>query len=273
MGNSQPQNSTGRKATAQKLENAKKLGVLSLSEHDLETIPSQVFSAEMKRLRTLDLSKNKLKSLRSVGQLKELKSLNVDDNELTSTALNEVAGCTKLQSLSADRNSLGRGPATQLPLRLPTSLKSLSLATNSLSAVPSVILAASFSKLERLDLSGNRITSIPAGIALLVNLNEVILDKNQIALIGPEIGTLKKLKTLSLKNNKLAVKSTRFTEINPQPLPEKLFTSTLLIDLNLHGNPMTNTQLNEFEGFQVFLDRRQKVKSKTMMNLSVCGLS
>jgi hypothetical protein len=40
----------------------------------------------------------------------------------------------------------------------------------------------------------------------------------------------------------------------------------------LHGNHMTNTQLNQFEGFQDFLDRRQKVKSKTMMNLSVCGL-
>ena len=43
MGNTQPHNKTGRKVVEQKLENARKTGVLSLSEHKLESCPSPVF--------------------------------------------------------------------------------------------------------------------------------------------------------------------------------------------------------------------------------------
>lgn len=43
MGNTQPKNKTGRNVVVQKLENAKKTGVLSLSEHQMEVVPQQVF--------------------------------------------------------------------------------------------------------------------------------------------------------------------------------------------------------------------------------------
>ena len=91
------------------------------------------------------------------------------------------------------------------------------------------------------------------------------------------VGQLKKLKALSLKNNYIQVKSTNFTHANPQPIPASVFQDTLLIDLNLHGNQMTNTQLNEFEGFDIFLERRKKKKTTALtggalVNLSVCGL-
>jgi hypothetical protein len=43
MGNAQPKNKTGRKVVEQKLENAKKTGILSLREHHLEHCPEQVF--------------------------------------------------------------------------------------------------------------------------------------------------------------------------------------------------------------------------------------
>ena len=110
--------------------------------------------------------------------------------------------------------------------------------------------------------------------AKLVELN---LDNNVIVSLPNEIGQLKKLKALSLKNNYIQVKSTNFSESNPQPLPASLFASTLLIDLNLHGNKLTSTQLNEFEGFDAFLERRKKVKTKNlyggaMVDMSVCGL-
>ena len=110
--------------------------------------------------------------------------------------------------------------------------------------------------------------------AKLVELN---LDNNVIVSLPNEIGQLKKLKALSLKNNYIRVKSTNFSESNPQPLPASLFADTLLIDLNLHGNPLTSTQLNEFEGFDTFLERRKKVKTKNLyggalVDMSVCGL-
>ena len=105
-----------------------------------------------------------------------------------------------------------------------------------------------------------------------IGSKELRLDDNQIDFLPPNMGKLTKLKSLSLRNNQFTVTSTVFTERNPQPIPQSLFADTSLIDLNLHGNKMTNTELNQFEGFQAFLDRRQKVKSKTLVNLSLCGL-
>lgn len=88
------------------------------------------------------------------------------------------------------------------------------------------------------------------------------MDSNVIVSLREEVGKLSKLKTLSLKNNYIQVKTTNFSSSNPQPIPASVFEDTLLIDLNLHGNKLSSTQLNQFDGFEAFLDRRKKVKSK-----------
>jgi Leucine-rich repeat (LRR) protein len=267
----------------QKFENAKKLGILSLSEHGLDEVPGQLFAPELKKLRTLDLSMNNLTQLGNMGSLVELKFLNLDNNKLPPGSLAPVTFMTKLQNLSVCGNRLGK-PAAQDPSHarrqqlveavpeLPPSLKQLNLASNFFSHVPRHILSQNLIKLEILDLSGNHLAVAPLEVANLVNLLELNLDNNAIVALPEEIGSMKKLKVLSLRNNQLRVTSTTFSDKSPQPLPKSLFTDTHLIDLNLHGNQMTNTQLNQFEGFQDFLDRRQKVKSKTMSNLDVCGL-
>ena len=112
---------------------------------------------------------------------------------------------------------------------------------------------------------------------VVASLTELNLDNNAIVSLPTEVGHLKKLKALSLKNNYIQVKSTHFSESNPQPIPASLFTDTLLIDFNLHGNKLTSTQLNEFDGFGVFMERRKKVKTKNLyggalVDMSVCGL-
>ncbi|GKY93116.1 hypothetical protein MPSEU_000279800 [Mayamaea pseudoterrestris] len=288
MGNAQPINRSGQKATNQKLENARKLGVLSLSEHALTVIPKQVF--ELTNLRTIDLCKNKLSHLGPLGQLTELKSVNLDDNELHAGSLDGIVSLSKLQNLSVANNKLGLA-STQSPklipagsasshhstcveplAALPTSLKVINLSSNLLSLIPRALCSPSLSNLERIDLSCNSIAAIPIELTQLPNLIDLNLDKNMIESLPTEIGRLTKLKALSIRENKIQVQSTKFTDKSPQPLPKSLFEDTLLIDLNLHGNSMTNTQLNQFEGFQVFLDRRQKVKSKLISNLDVCGL-
>lgn len=111
-----------------------------------------------------------------------------------------------------------------------------------------------------------------------VSLTELNLDNNVIVSLPNEVGQLQKLKTLSLRNNYIQVKSTNFSSTNPQPIPASVFESTLLIDLNLHGNNLSSTHLNEFEGFNVFLERRKKVKSKNLYggaltDMSLCGLT
>ena len=105
----------------------------------------------------------------------------------------------------------------------------------------------------------------------MVALTELILDNNVIVSIPNELGHVKKLKALSLRNNYIQY------GVNPQPIPTSVFEDTLLIEFNLHGNPMTNTQLNEFEGFDTFLERRKKKKTTAisggaLVNMSVCGL-
>lgn len=285
MGNTPPTNRTGKKETKAKLEKAQKLGVLSLSEHGLEALPPQLFT--LTTLRTLDLSENKLVSLGRLHLLQELKSLNLDGNQLLTGSLGPVSSLTKLQTLSVRRNQLGSAAvvapgkrahappaaAASSPLpSMPPSLKQLHLSENPLGGIPDSLLTGSLVKLELLDLSKTGIRDVPLELVLLTALQELRLDDNQIAFLPPNMGELKKLKVLSLRNNKFHVTSTIFTERNPQPLPSSLFRDTLLIDLNLHGNNMTNTELNQFDGFQQFLDRRQKVKSKTLNNLSLCGL-
>jgi Leucine-rich repeat (LRR) protein len=211
--------------------------------------------------------------------LQNLKSLNLDGNKLLTGSLGPLSSLTKLQTLSVKKNRLGRSlqsefgtvPAAPLP-DLPVSLKQLHLSENPLGSIPASILTAGLIKLELLDMSSGGIREVPAEISALGNLQELRLDDNRIEHIPSSVGALSKLKVLSLRNNQLVVTSTTFTERNPQPLPRGLFVSTALIDLNLHGNRMTNTQLNQFEGYQEFLDRRAKVKSKTLTNLDVCGL-
>ena len=233
------------------------------------------------KLRTLDLSKNHLERAQHLPDrlavLTELKILNLDHNQLPAGAVHDaIPKLTKLQNLSLAGNQLGKtttptmSHGDPLAASLPSSLKQLNLSTNFLTSIPRSVLSSNLSKLEKLDLSSNQLVTVPDEIALLIQLQELRLDSNRIAALPTAMGQLSKLKSLSLRDNQLQILSQQ----QQQPgLPRSLFTDTALIDLNLHGNRLlTNTQLNRLDGFQDFLDRRQKVKSKTMTNLDVCGL-
>eukprot|EP01083_Nonionella_stella_P058636 153548_1 len=289
---SKPSNKIGKNVVRQKLEIASKTGVLSLCEHNLVALPEQLL--QMKKIRTLDLSKNKIKRLpNQVSTLTSMKSLKLDSNKLTKGSLQPISKLSNLTTLSLSENKLGidtdkegkKIPGQALP-SLPSSLKLLKLNLNHFQNIPPTVYARNLINLEKLDLSKNNLASVPVALfnhlKALVELN---LDHNSIVSLPGEIENLKKLKSLSLEQNKIAVYSssgrkstvTKFSEQNPQPLPAVLFTATPIIDLNLKGNAMTNTQLNEFEGFDTFLERRQKLKTKNiyggaMTDLKVCGL-
>ena len=246
-------------------------------------------SPRITNLKTLDLSKNAFQTLSpKICLLVNLKSLNLEQNQLPSGSLVSIAKLSKLQSLSVGGNRLGRHAGSEtrrlepssneaFPANLPSGLKQLKVDGNFLSSVPRPILSASLTKLEKLDLSSNHLATIPTEISNLVALVELNMDNNVIVSLPDEIGTLKKLKGLSLRGNCISVDSTNWSSKNPQPLPKSLFADTPLIDLNLHGNPMTSTQLNSMEGYDTFLERRQKVKTSTLLgggltNMDVCGL-
>lgn len=246
---------------------------------------SQAFIPRIKNLKTLDLSKNTLTKLSpKVALLENLKSLNLEQNKLPAGSLMPIAKLSKLQNFSVGGNLLGKhvvaetqAEAEPFPSKLPVGLRQLRVNNNFLSNVPRPILSPQLTKLDRLDLSSNQLAAIPTEISNLVALTDLNLDNNVIVSLPEDIGKLTKLKVLSLRGNRISVHSTNWSDKNPQPLPKSLFADTPLIDLNLHGNPMTSTQLNSMEGYVEFLDRRQKVKTSTLLggaltNLDVCGL-
>jgi Leucine-rich repeat (LRR) protein len=268
----------------QKAESASKTGVLSLREHKLDTIPEKVY--EINNMRTLDVSHNRLKRLpNQLALLKNLKSLNCESNLLIKGSLIPLTKLTNLTKLILSDNKLGletngemRMVGPTLP-NLPAALKEVKLDSNLLTCIPPAIYSPQLINLEKLDFSNNRIASIPEELCNhLKALTELKLDRNLIVSLPKDIGNLTKLKSLSLQHNQISAQGrSSFSEQNPQPLPAELFTGTPIIDLNLTGNRITNTQLNDFVGFDVFLERRQKLKSKNiyggaLTDLSVCGL-
>ena len=160
-----------------------------------------------------------------LANLKVLKSLNVDNNKLTSGSMNVLSSLSKLKNLSANNNMLGRQGHNNtnknisaknkttnikaeeaLPAALPSGLKTLLLSNNSLSYVPRSILGATNTTahlrfLEKLDLSSNNLATLPDSISNLPALNDLNLDDNAIVSLPKTIGKLSKLKVLSLRNN------------------------------------------------------------------------
>lgn len=230
--------------------------------------------------------------------LTKLKCLKCDGNLLENGSLSPtMTSLSNIQIFSAGENKLGLPPAPvtsknsrkkrliteqgnmstpSFPI-LPPTLKQLKLDSNHFESIPIQICDPSLIKLEKLDLSQNNLAAIPPEVANLLSLTELNLDGNCLVSLPEEIGKLGGLKSLSLQHNQIQVNSTSFSAAKPQPLPAALFTTTPLIDLNLRGNRLTNTQLNEFKGFDAFLDRRKKVKSKNiyggaLTDLGVCGL-
>jgi Leucine-rich repeat (LRR) protein len=258
------------------------------------------------KLTTLDLSKNKLRKLDlNLSNLKVLKSLNIDHNKLGPGSMHVLSSLPKLKTISANHNQLGRAPPSavtdqqqqqqqqhpitkkttqSLPETLPKGLRTISLSHNSLSRIPKSILENSFplKMLEILDLSSNHLARVPDTIANLTKLTNLNLDDNVLTSLSEAIGKLKHLKRLSLRRNQIkrnvGVGGDVNGDLHPQQsLPKELWTNTLLIDLNLHGNPMTTTQLNTMDGYDIFLSRRREVKNKdilggAMTDLEGCGL-
>ena len=117
-------------------------------------------------LRTLDLSKNKIQHLGQISRLSELKSLNCDENMLTSSALSSVSKLTKLQTLSLGKNRL-ENPANQTFPSLPSTIKQLKIHGNSFSTIPRQICDPKLKSLEKLDLSSNNLAAVPTEISNL----------------------------------------------------------------------------------------------------------
>lgn len=84
-------------------------------------------------LRTLDVSRNKINDLKNISELRELKSLNCDENSLVLGALVPISRLSKLQVLSLGKNRLDYPAGGGTFPTLPPKMKQLKLHGNSFS--------------------------------------------------------------------------------------------------------------------------------------------
>ncbi|XP_053305347.1 PH domain leucine-rich repeat-containing protein phosphatase 2 [Spea bombifrons] len=223
---------------------AKKLEVLDLSWNLLPELPSRVMSSQS--LRKLLLGHNQLKSLPSLVENIPLDTLDVQHNLLSHLPESLFLMALNLRFLNASGNVLESLPSLSngedvvsrlqvlyltnnrltdqyVPLLTTHSnLRVLHMAYNQLDTFPASKLHK-LEMLEELDLSGNRLKSIPSTVSHLKRLHTLLAHSNCIS-VFPEIFNLPHIQLVDLSCNNLM-------EI---PIPETL--PPALHDLDLKGN-------------------------------------
>lgn len=179
----------------------------------------------IKALKNLDLSAQGLESLAPLKALKMLETLTLDDNLLTSAAIESLGHRPALRALSLSGNSVD----TLSFLALHPHLRELDVSRNALDEFSSLqsafslqvlyaadthpSIATSLSKahaLRRLDLSGNEISDVTA-LLKLDHINWLNLRNNQLVTAAPflEHGAMH---SLFLDNNPLRCDPTRWQD-------------------------------------------------------------
>lgn len=206
----------------------------------------------MRNLGTLDLSANVFSGQipNSIGNLLLLKELNLSSNQFGGSLPESMTKCTNLVAMDVSHNLLtGNLPAWIFSLGLQT----ISLAGNKLNGSveysPLTSMAASYQRLQVLDLSSNALSGeILPGIAAFSSLQFLNMSRNSLIGSIPEsIGELKTLHVLDLSNNQLN-----------GSIPFEIRGAVLLKELKLEKNFLTGKIPTQIE----------KCKSLTSLILS-----
>lgn len=257
----------GRKVINSKIENATKTGVLNLADQDLKpnsSVWAKLLNDNLHvKLKTLDISGNPIKAFPvEIYNMVNLKTLTASRCSMQRTA--DMTSLARLTQLTLDNNDLEEQVIAPLP---PTLLK-LNISYNHLSVWPPNL--SFLLNLEELNLSNNRLHSIN-GIEALFQLVTLILDENVLTEITCDFSPLTKLKRISLKGNALQAKCQ--SNPNIQSIPKELFTHTSVDHIDLERNHLTKHDILAMEGVEVFIERRKKLKDKTMQGGAITDLS
>ncbi len=297
-------------STRAKLDTGAKTGVLTLSRKKLTAFPSKLLrrpgaAAPFAKLRSLDLSHNKLRALGGGGSfdlaahLPALAALHLHHNQLASCA--GLQGLAKLQSLDLSHNALAVLPALPLGGALKTvnvshnqiqlldfpsamhgagtgngrgtakglaKLKEWHAAHNRIVGVSAAFYTLCAAKLERLDLSHNALEQLVGEIALLQRLVHLDVSHNSLAkLPGEALGSCRSLQTVLAASNRLT------------GVPAALLENGTLSRLRLEGNAaITKASFLELPGAASFMERRKQRVDREIggglheTDRTVCGL-
>jgi len=236
------------------------LSVLDLSDNHLAALPPTIFH-QSNNLQKLFLQNNSLSLLSPdlLSGLDNLLLLNLSRNDISSHLLSEniFSGLTKLVALDLSHNSLTKLHSdllsSQQSLQIlnlqynllanisPESLTGLLnlhillLSHNHLPELPSTTFST-LSSLSSLSLDHNRLTVLPPGLFTgSPNLQDLALNNNYLDQVPQDIGSLARLRTLDLGENRIeSLSSQQLENLNN------------LYGLRLAGNQLTDIDSEVF---------------------------
>ncbi|HJN73000.1 MAG TPA: TonB family protein [Myxococcota bacterium] len=239
---------------------------LDLSEHELQSLPSDLF--QFTQLKELNLQGNQLEALPGeIGQLQALKRLDLSRNDLTAlpeelwrlralevlnlqgnrleTISEDIGQLRALQRLDLESNRLERLPRELWQLQ---DLDTLALERNAIKVLPSEI--GQLQKLTRLWVGYCGLETLPPEVFRLQALEDLSLSGNALGSLPPEIGHLRQLKQLYIENcgletlpaeigNLHAVQEMYLEGNGLQSLPPEIGQMKALINLMLDDVPLS----------------------------------
>ena len=156
---------------------------------------------QLKNLKMLNMYENQLESLDGIGLLAKtpLEDLNLGNNLIKQVPA-EMGGLSTLKSLWLDDNQLDTFPVVLCSL---INLTELRLSSNQMPFVPQSISA--LKNLTTLALDNNKLTEFPVGILDLAFLEHLWIRQNLLTELPENIDVLEKLQTLSVSSNDIDV--------------------------------------------------------------------
>lgn len=219
---------------------------LKLAENELQGDLS-VALCSLTALEILDIQSNKISTIPSeMSALTQLRSLNVSDNQLRDIPM-ELFKSTSLVEFQASKNKLegslfsvgsvlhlqelhvANNSLTSLceanAIEFPT-LKTLNISSNRLTSLPQV---SSWTVLSTLLMSGNKLAKLPEGFIDLMQLRTADFTGNDITQLDEKIALMASLEHFTLAANPLSVR--KFLTMNTEDIKRDLATRLQPIDI------------------------------------------
>tara|TARA_B100001778_G_scaffold325437_1_gene320939 strand:+ start:2624 stop:4759 length:2136 start_codon:yes stop_codon:yes gene_type:complete len=212
---------TDIKETKRKKKLIKKI---NLSNDSIYKFPREL--KRMKVLKDLDLSHNKLKSIKGINKNTLLFNLDISNNNILSIS-KDILELKYLRNLDFSYNKLMTFGAYIQELR---SLRKLDISNNEIS---SMIAFKPMRNLEVLNISNNKIEKLPTEFYLMKKLKKINLSGNEISSINEIVYKMRKVELLDLSNNNL------------RDIPKNLSKLNKLKLLNLSGNPLPQKVIDD----------------------------
>jgi Leucine-rich repeat (LRR) protein len=240
----------------------------------LTSLPESI--GQLTQLKSLNISKKQLTSLpESIGQLKQLLVIELTGNQLRSLP-ESIGQLRQLRCFDLTKNQL-----TSLPESIGhlTQLQSLYLSNNRLGSLPESI--SQLWQLAWIELSANQLRSLPLSIGKLSQLIRIDASRNQLTGLPQSFWKLKRLETINLSENQLTslpesigqltnLEALNLSKNQLKSLPQSVGKLVHLRSINLDNNPLNPELAAAYkQGFDTLLHYlREKLEEEIVLNES-----